>query len=194
LRLIGIDTPETVAPGEPVACFGPEASDRTKALATGQTVTLEKDVSETDQFDRLLRYVYLPDGRMLNEVLVSEGYARAVEYPPDVKYAQRFEAEGAAAREAGLGLWGAGCPEVDAAPTPTPTVYVAPASGECPEGCSEPPSGCLIKGNINSSGVKIYHVPGESGYEETRIDPSKGERWFCTADEAVTNGWRTVGG
>ena len=111
LRLIGIDTPETVAPGEPVGCFGPEASARTKSLVEGRAVTLEKDVSETDRYDRILRYVYLPDGRMLNEVLVAEGYARAIRYPPDVKYAGRFESAEATARDARLGLWGAGCPE-----------------------------------------------------------------------------------
>ena len=192
LRLIGIDTPETVAPGEPVQCFGPEASARTKSLVEGRAVTLEKDVSETDRYDRILRYVYLPDGRMLNEVLVAEGYARAIRYPPDVKYAGRFESAEATARDARLGLWGAGCPEVEptATATPTATAYAGPIEGECPEGCLEPPPGCLIKGNISSSGVAIYHVPGQSSYDETIIDPGKGERWFCTEDEAVANGWR----
>ena len=83
-----------------------------------------------------------------------------------------------------------------AAPTPTaaaPTqMRSAPASqpSTCPSGCATPPPGCAIKGNINSSGEKIYHLPGQSNYTATIIDASKGERWFCTEDEAVANGWR----
>jgi hypothetical protein len=54
-----------------------------------------------------------------------------------------------------------------------------------------PPEGCVIKGNISqSSGERIYHVPGGGSYEETRISPDFGERWFCTDQEAVANGWR----
>jgi endonuclease YncB( thermonuclease family) len=59
VRYIGMNTPETVAPGRPVECYGPEASAANKALVAGQTVTLEKDVSETDQYGRLLRYVWV---------------------------------------------------------------------------------------------------------------------------------------
>ena len=49
---------------------------------------------------------------------------------------------------------------------------------------------CVIKGNINSSGERIYHVPGQRYYDKTQIDASKGERWFCTELEAVGAGWR----
>ena len=125
VRLILVDTPETVDPNRPVGCYGPEASAFTKSLVEGQTVTLEKDVSETDRYDRLLRYVYLPDGRMLNEVLLSEGYAQVATYPPDVKYVDRFLADQAAARNAGLGLWGAACSEETLSPTSTPVVHPA---------------------------------------------------------------------
>lgn len=61
VRYIGMNTPETVAPDKPVECYGPEASARNKQLVTGQTVELEKDISETDQYGRLLRFVWLPD-------------------------------------------------------------------------------------------------------------------------------------
>lgn len=113
VRLIGVDTPETVAPGQPVGCYGREASAFTKQLLEGQPVYLEKDVSETDRYGRLLRYVHLTDGRMVNEVLVTEGYAQVSTYPPDVKYQERFLTAQAAARDAGRGLWGA-CVEDDA--------------------------------------------------------------------------------
>lgn len=60
----------------------------------------------------------------------------------------------------------------------------------CPQGCAEPPPGCTIKGNISASGEKIYHIPGGDYYDKTRIDPPKGERWFCTPEEALNNGWK----
>jgi micrococcal nuclease len=115
LRYIGIDTPETVDPRRPVQCFGKEASERNRQLVTGQTVGLEKDVSETDEFDRLLRYVWVGD-TMVNATLVQEGYALASTYPPDVRHSERFAALQAEAREASRGLWGAACSGPPAAP------------------------------------------------------------------------------
>ncbi len=81
-------------------------------------------------------------------------------------------------------------------PTPSRTLTTAAATstrapiGSCPQGCTSPPPGCAIKGNISSSGEKIYHVPGGASYNQTLINPSEGERWFCTEAEAVANGWR----
>ena len=61
----------------------------------------------------------------------------------------------------------------------------------CPDGCASHKSGCDIKGNISiNTGEKIYHLPGQEYYEETRISPEYGERWFCTEAEARANGWR----
>ena len=61
----------------------------------------------------------------------------------------------------------------------------------CASACTqEQRAGCVIKGNINSSGERIYHVPGQRYYDKTRINWSKGERWFCTEQEAVRAGWR----
>ena len=61
----------------------------------------------------------------------------------------------------------------------------------CPGGCTTPPPGCLIKGNVSfSSGERIYHVPGGEFYTTTQIDPEYGERWFCTDQEAIDAGWR----
>ena len=108
LRYIGIDTPETVDPRRPVGCFGAEASERNRQLVEGRTVGLEKDVSETDSFGRLLRYVWVED-QMVNEALVVEGYALAATYPPDVRYSGVFASLQAQAREGKRGLWGAAC-------------------------------------------------------------------------------------
>jgi micrococcal nuclease len=105
VRYIGINAPESVAPGKPVACFGEESSDRNKKLVLGKEVRLEKDVSETDKYGRLLRYVYVGD-QMINDELVREGYAQVSTYPPDVKYQEMFKQSEVFARENNLGLWG----------------------------------------------------------------------------------------
>jgi micrococcal nuclease len=99
--------------------MGKEASDKTKELIEGKTVRLEKDVSETDRYGRLLRYVYLPDGRLLNEVLVREGFANAVSYPPDVKYLDQLREAEASAKANKWGLWSSQCDEPAVAPATT---------------------------------------------------------------------------
>ncbi|MDP2950127.1 MAG: thermonuclease family protein, partial [Chloroflexota bacterium] len=163
VRYIGIDTPETVDPRKPVQCFGREASQRNRELVEGKTVELEKDVSETDDFGRLLRYVWV-EGEMVNAALVRDGFAQAVSYPPDIKYQDLFRQLAREAREAGRGLW-SGCL------TPSPTT----AAGVCDySGTSQP----VIKGNISkTSGEKIYHVPGGDFYDKTVVDEAAGERW-----------------
>jgi micrococcal nuclease len=177
VRYIGIDTPETVDPRKPVECYGREASQRNRELVEGETVELEKDVSETDQYDRLLRYVWV-DGEMVNAILVSEGYAVVVTYPPDVKYQELFLELQRQARAEGQGLWSACL---------TPTVC-APEGPICDySGTCEP----VIKGNISkTTGEKIYHVPDGEFYDKTVIDEATGERWFCTEQEAIEAGWR----
>lgn len=66
-----------------------------------------------------------------------------------------------------------------------------PLSISCPSGCTVPQPGCEIKGNISfETGEKIYHLPGQEYYSNTTIDPALGERWFCTEQDAVVNGWR----
>ena len=106
VRYIGVDTPETVAPDRPPGCFGQEANAANKALVEGKTVQLERDVSERDRFDRLLRYVYVGEV-FVNEELVRQGYATATTFPPDVRENTRFRALEREARQAGRGLWGA---------------------------------------------------------------------------------------
>ncbi len=109
VRYVGMDTPETVDPRRPVGCFGKEASDENKSLVSGKIVILQKDVSETDKYKRLLRYVYLPleDGRILfvNDYLVREGFAKVLTIPPDVKYSGQFLEAQKQARVAKRGLW-----------------------------------------------------------------------------------------
>ena len=104
VRLLGIDTPETVKPNTPVQCYGHEASAASAALLQGRQVRLVKDVEESDQYDRLLRYVYIGD-EMANARLVANGYAFVLTYPPNVRHADLFVDLAHRARQADVGLW-----------------------------------------------------------------------------------------
>ena len=113
LRYIGVDAPESVKPDTPVEFMGHEASVANAALVEGRDLVLERDVSDTDQYGRLLRYAWLHDGdawRMVNLELVRAGYAQAVTYPPDVRWTDELRAAERAARDAGAGLWGEATP------------------------------------------------------------------------------------
>jgi micrococcal nuclease len=103
VRLIGMDTPETYSGTEP---YGEEASAFTTQRLEGRQVALEFDVERIDPYGRVLAYVWLPDGKMFNEVLVREGYAQVATFPPNVKYTDRFLAAQRQARAEGAGLWG----------------------------------------------------------------------------------------
>ncbi len=110
VRLIGVDTPETVHPSQPKGCFGAEASAETKRLLTGKRVILEKDVSENDKYNRLLRYAYVGNGNgqliFVNDYLVREGFAQVLTYPPDVAFNEQFLAAQTQAKNLKKGLWG----------------------------------------------------------------------------------------
>ena len=100
VRLIGINTPETVDPRRPVECFGQEASDHAHDLLDGEDVYLERDPTQgdTDRYGRVLAYVWLPDGRLFNEVMIADGYAYEYTYDVPYKYQERFDAAEADAR------------------------------------------------------------------------------------------------
>jgi len=109
----------------------------------------------------------------VNLELVKQGFAASYTYSPDVKYQEEILMAERQAREANRGLWGA-CPLV------SPTIS--------PQGTRK--DGCDIKGNISAAGEKIYHLPGCGSYTKTQIDESRGERWFCSEQEAQATGWR----
>lgn len=104
VRLIGVDTPEMKNKNKNIDCFAAEAKKKAEDLLTNKEVVLEKDVSETDKYGRLLRYVYVGD-EMVNDTLVREGYAKIATFPPDVKNAPIFLASEKIARENKVGLW-----------------------------------------------------------------------------------------
>src|SRR3989344_5272799 len=115
LRLIGLDTPETVDPRKPVQCFGKAASDKAKELLAGKTVRLEFDSSQglLDKYGRTLAYVFLTDpstplgasGTSFNEYMISAGYGHEYTYNLPYKYQREFKAAEARAREEKKGLW-----------------------------------------------------------------------------------------
>jgi micrococcal nuclease len=106
VRYIGIDTPESVAPGQPVECFGPEASDFNERLVAGRRVRLEFDAERRDRYGRLLAYVYLGE-RFVNAELVRAGFATTLTIPPNDSFARLFDRLEQEAGNAGRGLWSA---------------------------------------------------------------------------------------
>lgn len=184
VRLIGVDTPETVHPTQPVQPYGPEASAFTKAQLTGKQVGLEFDVEERDRYGRLLAYVWLGD-QMFNRILVQEGYAQIATFPPNVKYADEFLALQREAREANRGLWGLGASKEPTLPQESqsgaPPASWRPEGGQCRWGGQD-----WIKGNINSSRERIYHAPGQRNYERTQA-----EQCFATGKDAEAAGFRS---
>ena len=170
VRFILVDTPEVFGGAE---CYGSEASARTTALLpVGAVVELVRDISEMDQFGRLLRYVYLSDGRMLNEVLVAEGYATLATYPPDVAEVDRIRAAQTAARDAGRGLWTAcaatATPAATTAAAPTPAATVqANCDASYPDVCIPPYPPDLDCGEIPFRRFRVIG-PDPHGFDRDR--------------------------
>ena len=164
VRLIGVDTPETLDPRAPVQFFGKEASEFTRRMVEGKVVRLEFDAQGTDKYQRTLSYVYLSDGTFLNAEIVKQGYGHAyVKYP--FKYLDQFRGYEREAREGRRGLW-ADLPTVaeqNARSTEPARVWVNTAS-------------------------KVYHCPGTRYYGNT----SRGT--YMTEAEAQANGYRAAYG
>lgn len=110
VRLIGLNTPETVDPRRPVECFGKEASNKAKELLVDKNVRLELDPSQgdVDKYDRQLRYVYLEDGTLVNKLMIEEGYAYEYTYDLPYIYQTDFKNAQMVARDEKRGLWADG--------------------------------------------------------------------------------------
>jgi endonuclease YncB( thermonuclease family) len=176
IRLFGIDAPEgrqvcAAAGGSTWDC-GAAAADRLRELAGLGPVAC--DGNELDDYGRTLAVCDAYDGTPINATLVSEGLAWAF-----VRYSGQFVVEEAQARSAGLGVW--------QAPTQPPWEYRAELATS-----PEPAGGCLIKGNINRNGDRIYHRPTDPTYDDVVIRVEDGERWFCTEQAAIDAGWRAA--
>ena len=183
VRYIGMNTPESNEP------CGSDATNANVSLVSEQTVTLVKDISETDRFDRLLRYVYVGD-IFVNAELVAQGYAESAKYPPDVAFAEFFENLQTQAAADNVGCWPTGvfdnAGDDSESDEPADSIIVG-------GGTTCPNNEACIAGNINPDGEKIYHLPSCPSYSRTIIDESKGEQWFTTTADAENAGWRIAG-
>lgn len=105
VRYIGIDTPEKVSPSVSTQCYAEEASNYVRSLVEGKNVKLTQDTSARDRYGRLLAYVYLENGTLLNEDLVRKGYAFSSAYPPDTTQQRLLDQAQESARSQHVGLW-----------------------------------------------------------------------------------------
>ncbi|MBI4836649.1 MAG: thermonuclease family protein [Candidatus Abawacabacteria bacterium] len=105
VRYIGIDAPEVNSRDTKISCYANEATARNRSLVENKEITMQKDVSETDRYGRLLRYVYV-DNLFVNHALVADGFARAKDYPPDSKYKSLLANTETEAKVIKQGLWG----------------------------------------------------------------------------------------
>jgi endonuclease YncB( thermonuclease family) len=173
VRLFGIDAPELDQscrrPDGTVWRCGDWARDEVRRLYQGRRAACE--AIDTDRYGRTVATCRV-EGHDMGATLVANGYARAY-----LRYSDLYLETEKEAVVAGRGIFGSDmvAPEAfRAADRPAPQTA---------------PEGCVIKGNISGSG-RIYHMPGHENYADTRIDTSRGERWFCTEAEAQAAGWR----
>jgi len=171
VRYIGINSPEYNQP------YGDEATQANSSLVLGKTVILEKDVSETDKYGRLLRYVYVGN-LFVNAHLVKYGWAQASTYPPDVKYSDLFVSLEREARENNLGCWF--IPEETEEEPPPPTEEEPPPPTE-----EEPPP--PTKKFVGSKKSDVYHYP-TCRYVK-KILPEN-IIWFSSVEDARAHGYR----
>ncbi|KAA0958513.1 thermonuclease family protein [Planococcus kocurii] len=187
VRYLLIDTPETNHPRLGKQPLGSEATEENKRLIESGDVSIEFDVGDRfDDYDRLLAYIYV-DGESVQEQMLASGLARvAYVFPPNTRYLDDFEQVEQVAKDSQTGIWqyenystdrGFDSEAYGQEPTSTPSTPPKEATTDCD-----------IKGNINRSGNKIYHLPSDSSYEQTNP-----EEWFCSEQEAKNAGFKGVG-
>ncbi|PIR87176.1 MAG: hypothetical protein COU11_01715 [Candidatus Harrisonbacteria bacterium CG10_big_fil_rev_8_21_14_0_10_49_15] len=176
VRLLGIDAPEAKE------CYYEESKQALKELIEGKEVELRKDITGSDHFGRLLRYVILPNpaplesNTLVDEYMVAAGYAALNEAPRDKLYHGLLLETREQAMRKEKGMWGA-CEYEKAARSQD---AVQPASAQC-----------TIKGNIPTDGSgRFYFTEGCNNYSQVKIDPDKGEAYFCTEAEAIKAGFQ----
>ncbi|WP_436397589.1 thermonuclease family protein [Roseobacter sp. S98] len=176
VRLHGIDAPEQdqtckTEQGQRWNC-GAWVSDTVRDRYAGEMADCEE--TDRDRYGRVVAVCFV-DGTDIGEALVRDGLAFAFRrYSMDYDLAEKS----AAVRDAGL----------HASRVQSPSQFrETRAVGRIP-----PDRKCRIKGNISASGVRIFHVPGQQHYERTGIRAERGERWFCSADDAIRAGWRAA--
>lgn len=177
IRLHGIHAPEAkqtcLANGKRWRCGTNATFALAQMIGKHWVVCQQRDV---DRYKRIVAVCRLagPEGPDVNRWMVSNGWALAYR-----RFSHAYVGDEEVAKRAGRGLWRG--------------EFVRPwdwRRGKRLAAAQKPATGCVIKGNIGRRGVRIYHVPGGQYYSRTRIDPGKGERWFCSEREARRAGWR----
>lgn len=159
VRYIGIDTPEMSSND----CYAKEATERNRQLVQGKIVCLEKDISETDRYGRLLRYVY-QGNTFINASLVREGYAQAFTYPPDVAHASDFVALQQQARNERAGLW-SGCGVESESKSAAPAVAVCTCNSNqynCSDFSTHAQAQECYKYCLAQAGYDVHKLDGDS--------------------------------
>ncbi|XKE93783.1 thermonuclease family protein [Metaplanococcus flavidus] len=183
VRYLLIDTPETNHPRLGEQPLGTEATQENRGLIESGDVSIEFDVGDRlDDYGRLLAYLYV-DGESVQQQLLETGHARvAYVFPPNTRYLEEFKEAEQMAKEQEIGIW-----EYENYATDRGFDSDAVFENEKTD-TGQDARECEIKGNINSKGAKIYHMPGSSSYEQTNP-----EEWFCSEQEAIDNGFRGSG-
>ena len=182
LRLYGVDALEgrqsCTRDGRAWAC-GNEAARKLRSLIGDRTVSCTK--RDVDDYGRMVA-VCRSGAADLGAEMVRAGFATAYR-----RYSSDYVDEENEARTARRGIW--------AGEFASPEDYRRDETRDRPASAQRASrAGCDVKGNINGEGERIYHAPGSPSYDETRIDESNGERWFCTEAEARAAGWRAPRG
>ena len=173
VRLIGIDTPESVAEDKSRNVKeGKIASEYTKNLLENKKVRLEVDDEKKDVYERKLGYVFLDD-EFINEKLLKEGMAKLYTKTTNQKYSERLKKAEEYARENKKGFW-------KDFYVNDPNLYIKYTDSK---------GRGMIKGNINNKGLKIYHMPNQKSYKDVKINFKKGEKYFVTEKEAQDEGF-----
>ena len=180
IRLHGVDAPELnqtcIRDGKEWRC-GEASRDALRALIGNDALTCE--VKDVDRYSRVVAVCIAVGGRDLNDAMVADGWAVAYR-----QYSSAYVESEARAQSSKRGIWAAQF-DLPAEFRRHGTKRYAPAFQ-----AGAPPPRCAIKGNINGKGDRIYHLPGARSYANTSIDESKGERWFCSEDDAKQAGFR----
>lgn len=187
VRFNGIDAPESKqscknSKGKPYACGRVAANALDKFLSASRPVSCQ--FVEWDQYGRFVGNCARADGKSVQEWLVQNGHA--LDWP---RYSSgAFAAQEATAKALKRGVWQGDFQR--------PWEWRVAQQDQTTPAASSPAvslvgqSGCNIKGNISAKGERIYHVPGQKYYSQTKISEGKGERWFCSEAEARQAGWR----
>jgi len=178
-RLIWIDAPETSALRFwEIEEYGKESTQYLTSLLEDSDLYLEYDSSQSkiDDFGRHLVYIHA-NNKNVNKEMIRNGYAKEYTYNTAYKYQKSFRSAEKEAQKSNIGIWG-----LEETPQDNIVEEIIPED-----------TSCNIKWNINSKGVKIYHYPGCQSYTRTKISPEKGEKYFCSTQEAESAWWRVAG-